>query len=47
MTVYGRSLSGRALAAWELSLKPAARRLRDRLRPRVVAGPVEGDDATD
>ncbi len=47
MTVYARSLSGRALAAWELSLKPVARRLRDRLRPRIVASTVEGDDAID
>ena len=28
MTVYGRSLTGRALAAWETTLKPAAIRLR-------------------
>ncbi len=47
MTAYAPSLRGRALAAWELSLKPAARRLRDRLRPRRSASTSEGDDATD
>jgi CelD/BcsL family acetyltransferase involved in cellulose biosynthesis len=32
LTVYGRSVVGRWLAAWETSLKPRARTLRDRLR---------------
>jgi CelD/BcsL family acetyltransferase involved in cellulose biosynthesis len=44
MSVYGRSPRGRILQAWELSLKPAARALRDRFRkldsaPAVPAGP--------
>ena len=33
MTVYSNSLAGRLLAAWELGLKPLARRVRDRLKP--------------
>lgn len=37
MTVYGRSLHGRALEWWELGLRPLARSLRDRVRP---AAPV-------
>jgi CelD/BcsL family acetyltransferase involved in cellulose biosynthesis len=31
MTVYGRSLRGHALAAWEMGMKPIARSLRDRV----------------
>jgi CelD/BcsL family acetyltransferase involved in cellulose biosynthesis len=46
MTVYARSLKGRALAAWELALKPAARRVRDRFRQRTATG-AKDDDATD
>jgi CelD/BcsL family acetyltransferase involved in cellulose biosynthesis len=33
MTVYSNSLAGRLLGAWELGLKPLARRVRDRLKP--------------
>jgi CelD/BcsL family acetyltransferase involved in cellulose biosynthesis len=33
MTVYGTTLAGRLIAGWELSLKPVARRIRERLRP--------------
>ena len=47
MTAYAPSLTGRALAAWELSLKPAARRMRDRFRPRVDTGTNEEVNATD
>jgi CelD/BcsL family acetyltransferase involved in cellulose biosynthesis len=47
MTTYAPSLKGRALAAWELSLKPAARRLRDRCRPSIASATHEGVDATD
>lgn len=45
MTAYAGSLRGRALAAWELALKPTARRVRDGLRPRppVVANDHEED----
>lgn len=32
LTVYGRSVEGRRLAAWETTLKPLARTLRDRLQ---------------
>jgi len=32
VAAYGRSLRSRSLAAWELALKPAARRVRDALR---------------
>lgn len=35
LTVYGRSLRGRALEWWELGLKPLARSLRERAKPRV------------
>jgi len=42
MTVYARSLKGRALAAWELALKPTARRVRDRFRTQAAA--VAKDD---
>jgi CelD/BcsL family acetyltransferase involved in cellulose biosynthesis len=35
LTVYGRSLAGRYLAAWETTFKPMAAKLRDRLRGRV------------
>lgn len=31
LTVYGRSLAGRATAAWETTIKPVATRVRDRL----------------
>lgn len=34
LSVYARSVRGRALAAWETALKPAARTLRDRWRAR-------------
>ena len=45
MTVYARSLRGRALAIWELTLKPVARRARDRIRSRFASG-AKDDDAT-
>jgi CelD/BcsL family acetyltransferase involved in cellulose biosynthesis len=32
LTVYGRSLAGRGAAAWEITFKPMATRLRDRIR---------------
>jgi CelD/BcsL family acetyltransferase involved in cellulose biosynthesis len=32
LTVYGRSLAGRYLAAWEMTFKPVAVKLRDRVR---------------
>jgi len=32
LTVYGRSVTGRCLAAWETTLRPVAVKLRDRLR---------------
>jgi CelD/BcsL family acetyltransferase involved in cellulose biosynthesis len=35
LTVYGRSLAARGMAAWETTLKPVARRLRDRVRVRA------------
>jgi CelD/BcsL family acetyltransferase involved in cellulose biosynthesis len=35
LTVYGRSLAGRYLAAWETTFKPVAAKLRDRLRGRA------------
>lgn len=31
LTVYGRTIAGRYLAAWETTLKPIAKRLRDRM----------------
>ena len=37
LTVYGRTLVGRALAGWEITLKPLTVRLRDRLRKRESA----------
>ncbi len=40
MTVYGRSMRGRALAAWELGLREPARGIRDRLR-RIQRDPQE------
>ena len=45
MTVYARSLRGRALAIWELALKPVARRVRDRFRSRFASS-TKDDDAT-
>ncbi len=36
LTAYGRTPRGRALATWELALKPALRRLRSRARPAAV-----------
>jgi CelD/BcsL family acetyltransferase involved in cellulose biosynthesis len=33
LTAYGRSLAGRSLSAWEITLKPLATKLRARLRP--------------
>jgi CelD/BcsL family acetyltransferase involved in cellulose biosynthesis len=33
MSVYGRSARGRALAAWDLALRPAVRRIRDSIYP--------------
>ena len=45
VTVYASSLRGRCLSAWELKLKPAMRRLRDRARPAAVpAGKTEDPD---
>ena len=38
MTVYSSSLAGRLLAAWELGLKPLARRVRDRVKPAQASG---------
>ena len=32
LIIYGRSLRGRSLARWEITLKPMAIKLRDRLR---------------
>jgi hypothetical protein len=49
MTIYGHSLRGRWLAARELALKPAARRIRDLLRPARSKAALEAsnpDDAT-
>ncbi len=40
VTVYSRTVAGRARAAWELALKPWARRVRDRVRP----GPAAADE---
>ena len=48
LTAYAGSLRGRALAAWELALKPAARRVRERLRPRPPTAAKDHDeDPTD
>jgi CelD/BcsL family acetyltransferase involved in cellulose biosynthesis len=44
LTAYSSSLRGRALAAWELAVKPAARRVRDGLRPRPPAPAEEHDE---
>lgn len=49
MTIYGHSIGGRWLAARELALKPAARRIRDllrRTRSRESPEPSNPDDAT-
>ena len=49
MTIYGHSMRGRWLAARELALKPAARRIRDLLRPARSAESTDAsnpDDAT-
>lgn len=49
MTIYGHSMRGRWLAARELALKPAARRIRDLLRPvrsRESPETSNPDDAT-
>ena len=35
LTVYGRSLAGRCIAAWETTLKPMAVKLRNRVRGRA------------
>jgi CelD/BcsL family acetyltransferase involved in cellulose biosynthesis len=45
MTAYADSLRGRSLASWDLTLKPAMRRLRDRIRARqpTPAPQEEGD----
>jgi CelD/BcsL family acetyltransferase involved in cellulose biosynthesis len=43
MSVYGRSLRGRGRAAWDLALKPAARRIRDRLQRPQTAAPKTQD----
>jgi len=43
VSVYARTLRGRALAAWQLALKPAARRLRDRIRARSHARDEKAD----
>jgi CelD/BcsL family acetyltransferase involved in cellulose biosynthesis len=48
MSVYGRSARGRALAVWDLALRPMARRLRDHIHPnrdameRSSNAPVRG-----
>jgi len=48
LTAYAGSLRGRALAAWELALKPAARRVREGLRPRPpTAAKDHEEDPTD
>jgi CelD/BcsL family acetyltransferase involved in cellulose biosynthesis len=44
LTVYGRSLSGRCLATWETTLKPAARRLRDRIQRAPLREPEDVGD---
>jgi len=44
LTAYARSLRGRALAAWELAVKPAARRIRDGLRPRPPGAAKDPDE---
>jgi CelD/BcsL family acetyltransferase involved in cellulose biosynthesis len=49
MTIYGHSMRGRWLAARELALKPAARRVRDLFRPprsRKTPEASNPDDAT-
>ena len=46
LTAYSDSLRGRARAAWELAVKPAARRVRDGLRPRPPAAATEHDEAS-
>jgi CelD/BcsL family acetyltransferase involved in cellulose biosynthesis len=43
MSVYGRSFSGRSLALWESSVKPAVVRMRERFA-RQRTGKVENDD---
>jgi CelD/BcsL family acetyltransferase involved in cellulose biosynthesis len=47
MTVYGRTLRGRTLRAWEGSLKPAARALRDRIGRKSATLPAEQSDGAD
>lgn len=45
LTAYADSLRGRSLAGWELKLKPALRRLRERVRPeKAPAGKAEEVD---
>jgi CelD/BcsL family acetyltransferase involved in cellulose biosynthesis len=44
LTAYSGSLRGRALATWELAVKPAARRVRDGIRPRPQAPAEEHDE---
>jgi CelD/BcsL family acetyltransferase involved in cellulose biosynthesis len=44
VTVYGRSLAGRSLAAWETSLKPFARKLRARIARMSSPKPKPDDD---
>jgi CelD/BcsL family acetyltransferase involved in cellulose biosynthesis len=45
VTAYGRSMSGRWLAAWETTLKPLARGLRDRMaRPSGAQPDRKSDD---
>jgi CelD/BcsL family acetyltransferase involved in cellulose biosynthesis len=46
LAAYGRSLRSRSLAAWELALKPAARRVRDAFRPRPPT-PLSPETATE
>jgi CelD/BcsL family acetyltransferase involved in cellulose biosynthesis len=43
LTVYGRSLRGKALASWEQSVKPAVRSIRDRAL-KIVAGDKPNGD---
>jgi CelD/BcsL family acetyltransferase involved in cellulose biosynthesis len=38
LCVYGRSARGRALALWQIAVRPIARKIRDRLRPAMNQG---------
>jgi CelD/BcsL family acetyltransferase involved in cellulose biosynthesis len=43
LTIFGRSMTGWSLAAWEIAVKPWARAVRDRFRrpPRETSEPTE------